>query len=300
MKDIMTQATNKITIIGKLLDATFNKGTTSEGKPYERANLTVRVTQSYGNRTETSEIPVSAFATQYTKTGAINPAFTNIQSLKEFKTAQNVGIDAADSVRMTSANLQENAFVSKSGQLINGWQIRSSFFNPGKGIDETATFSVDIFIMDMHEEMDREENPTGRLIVKGGIVQYGGKLDVVEFIVEAPDCVEHISRNWQVNDTVNARGRIRFTSLEEKRASSESSWGEEVPETTTRVMRELIITTGDPEGKEEEFAYDQADIKKAFNVRKANMEQLQIDAKNKASKPAPSAAAPAKSAYSWE
>ena len=299
MKDIMTQATNKITIIGKLLDATFNKGTTSEGKPYERANLTVRVTQSYGNRTETSEIPVSAFATQYTKTGATNPAFTNIQSLKEFKTAQNVGIDAADSVRMTSANLQENAFVSKSGQLINGWQIRSSFFNPGKGIDETATFSVDIFIMDMHEEMDREENPTGRLIVKGGIVQYGGKLDVVEFVVEAPDCVEHISRNWQVNDTVNARGRIRFTSLEEKRASSESSWGEEVPETTTRVMRELIITTGDPEGKEEEFAYDQADIKKAFNVRKANMEQLQIDAKNKASKPAP-AAAPAKSAYSWE
>ena len=43
MKDIMQQATNKITIIGKLLDATFNKGTTSEGKPYERANLTVRV-----------------------------------------------------------------------------------------------------------------------------------------------------------------------------------------------------------------------------------------------------------------
>ena len=52
MKDIMTQANNKITIIGKLLDATFNKGTTSEGKPYERANLTVRVTQKYGNRTE--------------------------------------------------------------------------------------------------------------------------------------------------------------------------------------------------------------------------------------------------------
>ena len=33
MKDIMTQANNKITIIGKLLDATLNKGTTSEGKP---------------------------------------------------------------------------------------------------------------------------------------------------------------------------------------------------------------------------------------------------------------------------
>ena len=300
MKDIMQQATNKITIVGKLLDATFNKGTTSEGKPYERANLTVRVTQTYGGRTETSEIPVSAFATQFTKNGAANPAYTNIQNLKEFKTAQNVGIDNADTIRMTSANLRENAFVAKSGQLITGWQLNSSFFNAGNNVDQTATFSVDIFIMDMHEEMDKEENPTGRLIVKGGLVQYGGKLDVIEFIVESPECVEHISRNWLVNDTVNARGRIRYTSQEEKQAVSSASWGEEVPDTTTRVARELIITTGDPEGKEEDFAYDQADIKKAFNVRKANMEQLQLDAKNKASKPAASTAAPAKSAYSWE
>lgn len=298
-KDIMTQATNKITIVGKLLDATFAKGTTGEGKPYERANLTIRTTQKYANREETSEIPVSAFATQFTKTGAVNPAYTSLQGLKEFKTAQNVGIDDADTIRITNANLQENAFVSKSGQLINGWQIRSSFFNPGKA-EETATFCVDIFIMDMKEEEDREGNSTGRLIIKGGIVQYGGKLDIVEFIVEAPECVDHVSRNWTVNDTVNAKGRIRFTSLEEKKVSSEASWGEDIPDTTTRTVRELIITAGSQDPFDEDFAYDQADVKKAFNVRKANMEQLQLNAKKSASKPAPSAQAPTKSQYSWE
>ena len=145
MKDIMNQANNKVTIVGKLLDASFATGKTSAGKAYERANLTVRVTQTYSGRTETSEVPVSAFATQYTNKGTINPAYENIQKLKEFKTVQNVGIDNADIIRMTSADLRENAFVSKSGQLVNGWQLNSSFFNPGKG-DDTATFNIDIFI----------------------------------------------------------------------------------------------------------------------------------------------------------
>lgn len=294
-KEIMTQATNKITIVGKLLDTTFNTGMTKDGRPYERANLTIRTIQSYGGRQETSEIPVSAFATQFTSKNTLNPAYESLQRLKELKTAQNVGIDAADTVKINSGSLRENAFVARSGQLISGWQIGSSFFNSGLG-DDTATFSVDIYILDMREEVDREDEITGRLIVKGGIVQYGGKLDVVEFIVESPECVDHITRNWQVNDTVNARGRIRVTSQEEKRVSSESSWGEDVPDApSTKIVRELIITTGSECGFDEERAYDSADIKKAFNVRKANMEQLQVNAKQ-----APVKATPQKSQYSWE
>lgn len=297
MKDIMNQANNKVTIVGKLLDASFAAGKTSAGKPYERANLTIRVTQTYGGRTETSEVPVSAFATQYTNKGGINPAFENIQKLKEFKTVQNVGIDNADIIRITSGDLRENAFVSKSGQLVNGWQLNSSFFNPGKG-DDTATFNVDIFIMDMKEEFDREGETTGRLIIKGAIVQYGGRLDVVEFVVEAPDCVDYISNNWEPNNTVNVGGRIRYTVQEEKRAAAESSWGEDIPDTFPRVARELIITRGSDEPFEEDMAYDATEIKKAFNERKARLEQLQLDAKTKGTKPA--AQAPKKNDYSWE
>jgi hypothetical protein len=47
MKNILEQATNKINIVGKLLDTTFNHGVTKTGAPYERANLTIRVTQTY-------------------------------------------------------------------------------------------------------------------------------------------------------------------------------------------------------------------------------------------------------------
>lgn len=295
-KNIMEQATNKVNIVGKLLDTTFREGKTSTGQTYESCNFTVRVTQSYGGREETSEIPVSIFATQYTSQNKPHPGYKNIQDMKKMKTVQDYGEAEATVVRMTNANIRENNFVSRNGQLVNGWQINTSFLNEGKTAD-IASFNMDIFIMDMHEEMDREGEPTGRLIVKGAVVQYQGKLDVIEFIVEGADAVNYISRNWEENQTVNVGGRIRITSQEEKRSASESSWGEELPETSTRMVRELIITRGSDEPFDEDFAYDAAEIKKAFNERKARLEQMQVDAKNNTKKSAPAAS---KSSYSWE
>ena len=300
MKNIMTQAENKFTIAGKLLDTTFGEGTlSSDGRHYKRANLTVRVTQTYGGRTETSEIPVSMFAAQLTNAGKPNPGYKQIEALAEMKTAQNVGIDNADSVRITGANIRENNFVSKtSGQLINGWQINTSFINPGV-VNETASFVMEIFIINMTPEMDRNENETGRMIIKGGVVQYNGKLDIIDFIVENPDTVDYISRNWNINDTVQIKGRVRVTAQEEKPAASEHSWGEDVPETTTRTVRELIITIGSDTPYEEDFAYSEADIRKAFNVRKALIEQLQLDAQ-KGSKNTTKEPASKEKKWDWE
>ena len=281
MKSIQIQANNKINLAGKLMDVTFGEGKLSDGRPYQRATITVRVTQSYGGKEETSDIQQGMFATEFTSTGKPNPAWKSLNDLKLMKTAQNVGIDNASHVRCTGTSLQENNFVSRNGQLINGWQLRGSFINEAK-VADVASFVTDIFIMDMRDEVNREGETTGRLIIKGGIVQYGGKLDVVEFIVEAPDTVEYISRNWEINGTVTVKGRIRVLSQEEEVQSS--GWGEDVPETTTRFVRELIITTGDDECKEEDFAYDPVEIKKAFNERKAAIEQMQINARTTAPK----------------
>lgn len=299
MKDLMQQSQQKVTLVGKLLDSTFNTGKFSDGRNYERANLTIRVTQTYLGREETSEIPVTMFAAEFTNSGAVNPGWKSIQELKNCKTAQSAGLADADTVRLTGVTLKENAFVTRQGTLVDGWRVDASFASTTNMMD-AATFIMDIFIMDMQPELDRDGDPTGRLLIKGGVVQYGGKLDVITFIVEKPDHVDFIERNWNPNDTVTIKGRIRVTSVEEKMSGADSSWGEDIPETTTRFVRELIITKGDDEGKEEEFAYDPMEIKKGFNVRKANLEQLQIDAKNKASKSAAQAPAATASKYSWE
>lgn len=300
MKSIQIQAMNKINLCGTLMDVSFGEGKLSDGRDYKRATVTIRVNQTYGGREETSDIQVGMFATEWTSKGTTNPAWKSLIDLQHMKTAQNVGIDNADHVRLTGATLQENNFVSRNGQLINGWQIRGSFINAAK-LSDVASFVTDIFIMDMHDEVDREGDTTGRLVIKGGIVQYNGKLDVVEFIVEAPDTVEYISRNWEVNGTVNVKGRIRVTSQEEEVQSS--GWGEDVPDTTTRFVRELIITTGDDECKEEEFAYDPAEIKKAFNDRKAMIEQMQINARKVAPKQGAGSANASETTskkYDWE
>ena len=300
MKSIQVQAGNKINLSGILMDVSFGDGTLADGRKYQRATITVRVTQTYGGKTETSDVQQDMFATEFTSTGKPNPAWKSISDLKLMKTAQNVGIDNASHVRCTGTSLQENNFVSKTGQLVNGWKLRGSFVNEAK-IADAASFVTEIFIMDKHDEVDKDGDVTGRLIIKGGIVQYGGRLDVVEFIVESPDTVEYINQNWVENGTVTVKGRIRVTSQEEETQSS--GWGEDVPETTTRFIRELIITTGDDECKEEDFAYDPIEIKKAFNERKARIEQLQIEARSKAPKQgagsAPSAEAGAKK-YDWE
>lgn len=298
MKDIMHQAENTVNIVGKLLDVTFANGTLSDGRPYERATATIRTTQTFGGHEETSEVTVPFFATQFTKTGAPNPAFDSLQKMKQMNTAQNVGYDNADKVRISGANIRENTFVTRSGQLIDDWTLSASFIN-NTTMADIAAFRVEIFIMDMHDEIDRDGDTTGRLIIKSGIVQYGGKLDVVEFIVERPETVDYIQRNWNINDTLTAVGYIRQTSVEEKTSGADSGWGEDIPISTTRYVKELIITKGDDQGKEEDFAYDPTDIKKAFNVRKANIEQMQLNAKNGTTKKT-TTDAPAASKYSWE
>ena len=299
-KSISIQASNKINLAGILMDVNPGSGTLADGRPYKRATVTIRVTQTYNGKSETSDIQVGMFATEYTSTGKQNPAWKSLVDLAQLKTAQNVGIDNASHVRLTGATLQENNFVSRSGQLVNGWQLRGSFISEAN-VSDIASFNTEIYIMSKEDELDSEGDPTGRLKIKGGIVQYGGKLDVVNFIVENPDTVEYISRNWAENGTVNVKGRIRVLSQEEEVQSS--GWGEDIPETTTRFVRELIITKGDDECKEEEFAYDPVEIKKAFNERKAAIEQMQINARKAAPKQGAGSANSEESTsnkYSWE
>lgn len=295
MRDITTESKNVVTMTGKLVEISFRNGKTKAGKPYESANATIRVEQDYQGTHEISEIPVSIFASQYTNSGKLNPAYENLQNLKECKTIQKNGFDAATSIRFTKGTLEENNFLTKNGNFITGWRIRPSLCSSNSKIADTATFSCDIFIMDMREEMDREGEPTGRLIIKGGLVQYAGRLDVVEFIVENPDGVDYISSNYEPNQTMRIEGRIRYTTQEEKHQVTQSSgWGEAIPQTSTRTVRELIVTNDGGAPFDEEVAYDPIEIKKAFNERKARLEQEQMA---KQTKSAPSTAA---RQYDWE
>lgn len=297
MKTLNDQSNNRVTICGKLVGVNLREGTTKTGKPYIGGRATVRVNQSYLGIDETSQIQVSFFSTKYTSKGNNNPSYENIRALETFKSIERDGEAVADTVRFTGASLRENSYPSRSGQIIDGWQIDASFINHGMG-DESATFKIDsMVILSKTPEIDRVTgDETGRLLVKAGIVQYGERLDVLDFVIDDPNAAMQVDNAWDLNSTVSAWGRIRVAVKEEKKAVSTSSWGEDAPsETSTRTVRELVLTGGELV-EDEDFAYDVAEIKKGFNQRRANREQMMADVSSKpAAQPAPK-----KTSYAWE
>ena len=105
MLDLSTQAKNDVTIVGKIMEVSFRTGKTAQGKPYESANYTVRVTNHFNGHTEISEIPCSTFASKFTNTGKPNPVYNTIEALHEMKTIQTNGEGEADTRRLAFAPL---------------------------------------------------------------------------------------------------------------------------------------------------------------------------------------------------
>lgn len=297
MKTLNDQSTNRVTISGKLVSVNLREGTTKTGKPYIGGRATVRVNQSYLGIDETSHVPVSFFATKYTSTGKNNPSYETIKNLETFNRIERDGETAADKVRLTGGSIRENAYASKNGTIVDGWQIDASFINKGVATaDDSATFKIDsMVILNKTPEINRATgDETGRLLIKAGIVQYGQNLDILEFVVDDPNAAMQVDNAWDINSTVSAWGRIRVTVKEDKKPVAASSWGEDAPtEITTRTIRELVLTGGNPI-EDEDFVYDIAEIKKGFNQHKAKHEEMLADTSTKA---------PAKkqqSSYGWE
>ena len=143
--------------------------------------------------------------------------------------------------------------------------------------------------MSMTDEVDSEGTETGRLLIKGGLVGYGGKLGVLEFVVEDPSKVDFIRRTYEENQTGSFVGRIRDCVKNVVAKKTTGSWGEDIPDNAPTAIHELIITGGAEMPYEEDFAYDPTDIRKAFNVRKAMLEQKLEESRKP--KPAPKASA---------
>ena len=318
-KSIDTPALNSVVVNGALLglDLREGKSAPSKGsKPYRSVNATIRVNQTFGGKSEISEIPVGFIAMKHKKDGTDNPVYETLgKYATEYKTAQRDGIEEATNVningRKGNGTLSENMFATPQNPdtVVSNWNIGATFLNenrgiaPGNGAD-CATFDIEIFILNLERELSREGEETGRLKIRGGVVKFGRKLDCLDFFVENPSAIDYIERNFNVNDTAHFVGRIRFTS-ETVKYETENTWGESIPQTNTVKKRELIITgpgVGCESGPyDEERSYDPEDIRVLVADRNALKEQKKMEARAKANtKSNASAASTAKPVYGWE
>ena len=243
--------------------------------------IVIKVKQDINGVEQDMDVPVEVFATKMTKKGGINPAYTAAKDVKEnFISIAALGgedaIEKADRIRITNATIDANEFMSRDGNLINNPVIRASFFNKIKKADcmEKATFESTIIVKKIKDEVDREGDPTGRLIVSAVIVNYGPVAKIVDFVVSSKNAIEHIQTYWNEKDTVVVAGKVNYSVKTETKDRS-VGFGEPIKETKTTTVNEFVITSGSASGlDEDEGAYSEEDITSLLKERQARLNTM--------------------------
>ena len=280
---------NEVAIDGILSEVKLQEGTDKNGNPAIYGEYKIKTTNVIDGIEYKVEIPVRVYQSKITSTGKDNPAYATAQKImKDYVSIAAGGEEKATAIRLPekSTSLQENYFLSKAtGQMVFSSGVRASFANEISRSDMNpgARFKVIMVIGEISHEVDKNEEETCRLIIKGILPQWGGRVDVVPFIVANRRVADHIEKNWSRGDTVLVGGYINYTSIVETEVADESNtFGEVMSSQKTRSVREYIITGGHEEPlTEEEGAYSQDLIAEALQDRQAQIEKKKADTPKK-------------------
>lgn len=265
----MRQALNQVTIEGILEEINLTERDDSQGRHYINGTVTFLVKQTVGGIPEEEHIPVRVFAYQKTKMGKDNPVYTNAyEILHKGVSIAAAGIERADHYQASGATIRENTFEAKDGKTITYNYIQGSFFRKSNGADSYARFSAEPVIWAIEDEVI-DDVPTGRLIVKAVLIQYGDIPDYVTFVVEDVNAANYIRDNYSPEDTVKIDGRIRYTSSIETVASTEVvGFGEAESKVREKTVKEFVITSGSAGPLDEERSFDVDEVLAAINAKK--------------------------------
>lgn len=269
---IKTATDNIVTITGTLNEMDFRKGTTKTGSDYIGGTMKIAVDQEISGKMTENIIPVDLFATRTKKDGTPNKLYDIISSYADNFISKAAAEDEKEATRVTvsSGKLIENIFI-KDGKEISSARVSTNFVNKAKPNDkEGATFVLDGCVLLGTQEEIKNEELTGRLIVKVGIVTYNGQLDVIQLIATG-NAKTHIEQNWAEGDTVKVSGKLNISSKTETYVE-EQGFGEPIERVRTVSCRELVVTGGSSSGYPEDSSYDADSIKKACLERRSRIE----------------------------
>ena len=274
---MLKQTENNVNIEGILSEIDLDYGSfVKNGATVESigGTIKVQVTQKINGEDAILEVPVHMFASKLTNKGTPNPAYESIEKIKtNYVSIAAGGIEAADYVRINGI-IQMNEYYNQNGQLVSFPRINASFCNRIKKEDcsSKATFTAQLVVLSKGMEVDRDGIETGRYFVKGGIVQYGGKVDIVTFYSTNKGVINGIDSYWNERDTVKASGKLNFTSKTEEFVR-EVDFGEPIVDKRTVSVSELLITGGSQTPMEGDFAIDWSDMEAGLTARLARLEQ---------------------------
>lgn len=291
---------NSVKIEGILSEIDLETGSyIKDGKSIDKigGSVKVRVTQTLNGEETELDIPVYLFANKLTNKGAANPAYASIERvMNEYKSIAAVGIDAADRIRITGAQIRMNEYYGQGDKLNSYPRINASFVTKITDMSKfapEATFSAIFAIGNMGYETDKDGvQIPDRFKIRGIMPQYGGSVDVIDFFATSPNVIDAVSSYWEQGDTVKINGKLNFSSKTEETVV-QVDFGEPRIERKTVSVSELIITGGSQTPLEGDFAFDMDEIQSALEARQARLAELK--AKQKAKEKGAPKSAPKKS-----
>jgi hypothetical protein len=239
---------------------------------------------------ENNEHRVRVFANESTKDKKDNPVFKGLKTvMNEYvsiaeATKNGQTEDAADKVRITKGKFGLNEYYTASGELKNYPMIQTNFVNRCQnGYNPRAEFSIEMYFEALVKEI-KDEEETGRLLIKGIVPLYGGKVIPLTFIAEDADTVDYLEQNYETKRTGKVWGEIINTI--EIHKEIEKGFGKSKEKITTNVKNELLVTGGDEDQYDEDDkrAYSTSIIKKAMAERDVYLDELLAKSKKEGSK----------------
>lgn len=290
---MLKQARNKVFIEGILSEIDLDYGSYQKnGKTMEciRGTIKILVNQNINGIPTNNEIPVQMFANKFTAQGAPNIAYEKMEDVKNnFISIAAVGSESnADRVYCT-ADISMNEFYDRDGRFISSPRLRTSFVNRVRKDEfkSRAEFEVEMVVANMSYKVDAEgaEVEPKRYQIKGIVPQYGGKVDIVDFVCLNEKTIEGASSAMDVNDTVKIKGVLNFTSSTET-ITQEVDFGEPIVRQRTISTKDFVVTGG--VRLDGDFAYDLTEIQTALTERKQRLEaQKEKDMMRQRKAPAP-------------
>lgn len=279
-KTEIRQSENNIHVEGIVTEFEIKCDTLPDGREIVKGTVNVQ--------TDTDSIHVlELFTMKLDKKKQESKLAKGYMTLKEtLQSVAQVGKENATRVRVDTGEVRRNEFYLPDGKFVSHPTYSATFVNRVKETDKfepKATFEMELFIANVSQEI-KDDEETGRLIVKGYTVNYNGEVLPMELVVEESDAVDYIEGEYEVGGTVFVGGEIR-NKLEVNRTKTESAFGKDFEKVDKKVIREMVIDHGSPMYDEDDNrAYNPNQIKKAIAERGNRLEEMKKKAKDKANK----------------
>ena len=109
-------------------------------------------------------------------------------------------------------------YATRSGERENSMILLKGYKAGFKNATDTspftpaASFTIDLYINKIEDELDSNENPTGRVKLDGYFPVYDGSACHIDFVAPVEDNIaDYIKRNYQATDTVTLTGDLIST-----------------------------------------------------------------------------------------